>query len=114
MVQFQNWSNEAAEKMKTAMQRKNCAVQWVQLVVDHEGAMAIVHFQHPLILGHTKNATGVIMKCLPAEQQRIAETSLRPLDCQQIVKTLAICIGFRTMVHKSVQIQTQPKVLRTA
>ena len=80
MAQFQHWSSDAAEKIKTAMQRKNCAVQCVQLVVDIEGVFLIIHFQHPLILGHAKSATGVIMRCLPAEQQRAAKRSLRPLD----------------------------------
>ena len=80
MVQFHHWSTDAAEKMKTAMQRKNCAVRFLQLVMDHEGVVVIMHFRHPLILGAAKTATGVIMRCLPEEQCAAAETSLRPLD----------------------------------
>ena len=80
MVQFHHWSTDAAEKMKTAMQRKNCAVRFLQLVMDHEGVVVIMHFRHPLILGAAKTATGVIMRCLPEEQCAAAEMSLRPLD----------------------------------
>eukprot|EP00973_Karenia_brevis_P041451 5735341-Karenia_brevis.AAC.1 len=62
--------------MQQAMGRKNCAVTWVQLVVDQHGLLAILHFQHPLILGAAKTAASVILRCLPDEQRRAVEQSL--------------------------------------
>ncbi len=81
---FQVWAGEAAEKIQEAMKRKNCAVTWVQLVIDHVGFMTILRFTHPLILGDAKTATTAIFKCVPApftdEQRRAVQQSLRPLD----------------------------------
>ena len=74
------WSTQAAEKMQAAMERKNCAVTWVQLVIDQHGLLVILRFGHPVILGAAKTAAKVILRCLPNEQRRAAEQSLRPLD----------------------------------
>ena len=66
IARFSNaWSNQAAEKMQDTMKRKNCAVTWVQLVVDQHGVLVILRFGHPIILGAAKSAAKVILKCLP-------------------------------------------------
>ena len=74
------WCADAATKMEAAMQRKNSAVRWVRVVLDGEGALLIMQFQHPLVLGAAKSATVAILRCLPAVQYEIAKQSLRPLD----------------------------------
>jgi len=74
------WCNEAVEKMRGAMSRKNCAVTWVQLVIDQHGLLAILRYEHPLALGDAKKAASVILRCLPQEQRCAAEQSLRPMD----------------------------------
>ena len=74
------WSTQAAEKIQAAMMRKNCAVTWVQLIIDEQGLLAILRYEHPLILGDAKKAASVILRCLPKEQHRAAEQGLRPLD----------------------------------
>lgn len=74
------WCTKAGEKMHQAMGRKNCAVSWVQLVVDQCGLLAMLRFEHTLILGDAKKAAGVILRCLPDEQRRAVEQNLRPLD----------------------------------
>ena len=50
------WSTEATEKMQAAMKRKNCAVTWVQLVIDQHGLFVILRYEHPLILGDAKKS----------------------------------------------------------
>ena len=71
---------EGIEKFKAAMMRKNCAVSWVQLVIDQHGVLAIVRYKHPLILGDAKKAASVVLRCLPDKQRRAVEQGLRPLD----------------------------------
>ena len=74
------WSTQAAEKIQAAMMRKNCAVTWVQLIIDEQGLLAILRYEHPLILGDAKKAASVILKCLPKEQRLAVEQGLRPFD----------------------------------
>ena len=74
------WSTQAAEKMQTVMKRKNCAVTWVQLVIDQHGLLVILRFGHPIILGAAKTAAKNFLRCLPDDQRLAAEQSLRPLD----------------------------------
>ena len=79
-ARYHIWSTDAREKMRHAMQRKNCPVEWAGLVIDQLGLLAIVRFQKRLILGSAKNAASSILQCLPDEQRRAAELGLRPLD----------------------------------
>ena len=74
------WSTKAAEKMQEAMVRKNCAVTWVQLVIDQHGLLVFLRVAKPLHLGNVKTASKVILRCLPDKQRLAAERSLRPLD----------------------------------
>ena len=74
------WSTKAAEKMQEAMERKNCAVTWVQLVIDQHGLLVFLRVAKPLHLGNVKTASKVILRCLPDKQRLAAERSLRPLD----------------------------------
>lgn len=77
---FSDWSNEACEKMKNVMSRKNCSLDWVSLVIDQQGLLVLVQFMKPVILGNAKTAASSILQCLPDEQRRAVEKSLRPLD----------------------------------
>ena len=72
------WSTQAAEKMQTVMKRKNCAVTWVQLVIDQHGLLVILRFGHPIILRAAKAAAKNFLRCLPDDQRLAAEQSLRP------------------------------------
>ena len=74
------WSTKAAEKMQEAMERKNCAVTWVQLVIDQHGLLVFLRVAKTLHLGNVKTASKVILRCLPDKQRLAAERSLRPLD----------------------------------
>ena len=74
------WSSQAAEKIQAAMTRKNCAVTWVQLIIDQQGLLVILRYEHPLILGDAKKAASVILKCLQKEQRLAVEKGLRPFD----------------------------------
>ena len=74
------WSTQAAEKMQAAMERKNCAVTWVQLVIDQHGLLVILRFGHPNILCAVKTAANVILRCLPDAQRLYAQETMRPLD----------------------------------
>ena len=77
----ETWSAGAVEKIKEAMQRKNCAVSWIQFVVDQHGCLAILRFKHDLVVGNAKSAASVIFRCLPDEATcRAAKQGLRPLD----------------------------------
>jgi hypothetical protein len=80
MVRFQQWGNDASEKMQEAMTRKNCAVSWVQLVVDQHGLLAIIGFKHHVIVSAAKTAAAAILKCLPVEQRNSIHEGLRPMD----------------------------------
>ena len=75
------WSPDAVKKIEEAMKRKNCAVSWIQFVVDQHGLLVILRFKHPVILGAAKTATQSLLRCLPDEATQVAATqSLRPLD----------------------------------
>ena len=80
MVRFQAWGSDASKKMHEAMTRKNCAVGWVQLVMDQHGFLAILRFKHPVILASAKTAANVILKCLPDGQRSSVHQGLRPFD----------------------------------
>ena len=80
IAQFQAWAAEAGEQMREVKKRKNCAVAWMQLVVDHFGLVAILRFTHPVIVGQAKTAAVAILKCLPKEQRLAVEQGLRPFD----------------------------------
>ena len=77
---FDEICTDAAEKMRAVMERKNCAVTWVQLVIDQHGLLVILRFGHPSILGAAKGAANVILRSLPDDGRLAAEQSLRPLD----------------------------------
>ena len=63
------------------MLRRNCAVTWIQFVVDQHGALVIVCFEQRLVLGNAKIAAGVLFRCFLDEFARhVATQSLRPLD----------------------------------
>jgi hypothetical protein len=62
------------------MNRKNCAVSWVQFVMDQHGLLTIIRFKHPVILATAKTAANAILKCLPDEQRSSIHEGLRPLD----------------------------------
>ena len=80
MVRFQSWGSEANQKMREAMNRKRCAVGWVQLVADQCGVLALLKFQHEVQLGDAKKAAKVIFGWLPKEQHCAVQQGLRPLD----------------------------------
>ena len=80
MARFKEWGGTASEKMREAMNRKNCAVSWVQFVVDQHGLLVILRFKHHVILGAAKTAANAILKCLPDEQRISIQDGLRPLD----------------------------------
>ena len=83
ILSYNTWSEDCRKCIHEAMQRKNCAVAWVGLFVDHRGCLMIIHFAHAIIVGSAKTAAGVILRSipkLPKEQQIAAEQSLRPLD----------------------------------
>jgi len=80
IVRFQAWGKDAGQKMREAMTRKNCAVSWVQLVIDQHGLLVILRFKHPVILATAKTAAKAILTCLPKEQHRSVHQGLRPLD----------------------------------
>ena len=79
-AQLSQESTEAAKKIQQVMKRKNCAVTWVQLVIDQHGVLVILRYEHPLILGDAKKAASVVLRCLRDDQQLAAQQSLRPLD----------------------------------
>jgi hypothetical protein len=86
IVQFQKVGADISKKMTDAMTaRKNCAISWVQLVIDHRGLMALVKFKHVVVLGQAKKATKLVLKGLyeqthaPGTMQAV-EHCLRPLD----------------------------------
>jgi hypothetical protein len=62
------------------MNRKNCAVSWVQFAMDQHGLLAFIHFKHHVILATAKAAANAILKCLPDEQRSSIHDGLRPLD----------------------------------
>ena len=76
IANFQSWGGEASEKMGAVMQRRNCAVNWVQFVVDQTGLVVIASFNHPVILATAKTATDAILKFLPC----LLYTSPSPRD----------------------------------
>ena len=77
----ETYSADVVKKIKALMQRKNCAVSWIQFVVDQHGFLIIVCFEHSLILGDAKRATKVLLRCLPFEATPCAAAKgLRPLD----------------------------------
>ena len=82
IVRFsETWTTNAVEKIEQAMERKNCAVSWIQFVVDQDGFLVIMRFEHPIILGAAKTAARVLLRCLPDEATQVAAMkSLRPLD----------------------------------
>ena len=80
IMQFQAWADATGKQMREAKTRKNCAVTWIQLVVDHLGFVAILRFTHPVVVGQAKTAAITILKCLPKEQRLAVEQGLRPFD----------------------------------
>jgi hypothetical protein len=75
------WGSDAVEKTWAAVQRKKCAVSWIQFVVDQQGALVVMGFEHTLILGDAKRAAGVLLRCIPDEATRVATVNnLRPMD----------------------------------
>ena len=63
------------KEMQQAMKRKNCAVTWVQLVIDQHGLLVFLRVANPLHLGDVKTASKVILRCLPDKQRLAAERS---------------------------------------
>jgi hypothetical protein len=86
IVQFQKVGADISKKMMDAMAaRKNCAISWVQLVVDQRGLMALVKFKHVVSLGQAKKATKLVLKGLYEQTHapgtmKAVEHCLRPLD----------------------------------
>ena len=72
-AQLSQESAEAAKKIRQVMDRKNCAVTWVQLVIDQHGVLVILRYEHPLILGDAKKAASVVLRCLRDDQQLAAQ-----------------------------------------
>ena len=71
----------AIKKIKECMQRKNSAVSYIQVIVDQHGVLAIITFQHSMILGAAKTAAKVLFRCLPFDTTSgAAEKGLRPMD----------------------------------
>ena len=77
----EKWRAQIVEKATEAMNRKNCAVYYIQFVADQHGFLVIVCFKHTLILGDAKRVAKVFFKCLPDEATcRATQKGLRPLD----------------------------------
>ena len=77
----EKWRAHIVEKATEAMKRKNCAVSYIQFVVDQHGFLVIVCFNHTLLLGDAKRAAKVLFKGLPdGATCRAARKGLRPLD----------------------------------
>ena len=75
------WSTDAVKLIEEAMGRKNCAVSWIQFVVDQDGFLVIMPFEHVVQLCDAKKASKVLLRCLPDEATQVAAMkSLRPLD----------------------------------
>ena len=77
----ETYSADAVKEIKESMQRKNCAVSYIQLVVDQHGFLIIVCVKHTIELGDAKRAARVLFRCIPfGATPRTAEEGLRPMD----------------------------------
>jgi len=109
---FQGIMDAIGLEVEASMQRKNCHLASIDLIIDGEGLIGIFVFKGKLIVGNAKSAMVTLLKALPEAQQQAVQDTLRPFDYLDMLRVgkMRTVAGLRPYEEASSEEEEEPEV----